>query len=178
MGGEGGEGRVEGKIFRAATIYYGRSAHINSQIHVKPHFIFCVRFTSQGAFWILFHVHVCLCFVDFSLAFHLTHFSVAAFFDPTILFPTMSEGITDPSDWPIEFKSLREIDSHLRCPICKELLRAAVVLQCSHNFCSECIRRHLDKESSCPACRVATSTSQMRRNIALDQIANNFGDCR
>ncbi|KAF9548444.1 E3 ubiquitin-protein ligase rad18 [Mortierella hygrophila] len=90
----------------------------------------------------------------------------------------MSEGITDPSDWPIEFKSLREIDSHLRCPICKELLRAAVVLQCSHNFCSECIRRHLDKESSCPACRVATSTSQMRRNVALDEIANNFGDCR
>ncbi|KAF9106935.1 E3 ubiquitin-protein ligase rad18 [Mortierella sp. GBA35] len=90
----------------------------------------------------------------------------------------MSGSITDPSDWPIEFKSLREIDSHLRCPICKELLRAAVVLQCSHNFCSECIRRHLDKESSCPACRVATSTSQMRRNVALDEIANNFGDCR
>ncbi|KAF9153633.1 E3 ubiquitin-protein ligase rad18 [Linnemannia schmuckeri] len=90
----------------------------------------------------------------------------------------MNGGITDPSDWPIEFKSLREIDSHLRCPICKELLRAAVVLQCSHNFCSECIRRHLDKESSCPACRVATSTSQIRRNVALDEIANNFGDCR
>ncbi|KAF8939764.1 E3 ubiquitin-protein ligase rad18 [Haplosporangium gracile] len=90
----------------------------------------------------------------------------------------MNGGITDPSDWPIEFKSLREIDSHLRCPICKELLRAAVVLQCSHNFCSECIRRHLDKESSCPACRVVTSTSQIRRNVALDEIANNFGDCR
>ncbi|KAG0373950.1 E3 ubiquitin-protein ligase rad18 [Mortierella sp. AD032] len=90
----------------------------------------------------------------------------------------MSEGITDPSDWPVEFKSLREIESHLRCPICKEFFRGAMVLNCSHNFCSECIRRHLDKESSCPACRVATSTSQMRRNIALDEIANSFGDCR
>ncbi|KAF9929991.1 E3 ubiquitin-protein ligase rad18 [Linnemannia zychae] len=90
----------------------------------------------------------------------------------------MSESITDPSDWPIEFKSLREIDSNLRCPICKELVRAAIILQCSHNFCSECIRRHLDKESSCPACRVPTSTSQMRRNVALDEIANSFGDCR
>ncbi|KAF9175074.1 E3 ubiquitin-protein ligase rad18 [Mortierella sp. AD011] len=90
----------------------------------------------------------------------------------------MNEGITDPSDWPVEFNSLREIDSHLRCPICKELLRAAMMLQCYHNFCSECIRRHLDKESTCPACRVSTSTAHMRRNVALDEIANNFKDCR
>ncbi|KAG0052128.1 E3 ubiquitin-protein ligase rad18 [Gryganskiella cystojenkinii] len=52
------------------------------------------------------------------------------------------------------------------------------MLQCGHNFCSECIRRHLDKEQTCPACRVATSTAQMRRNVALDEIANHFGDCR
>ncbi|KAI8602810.1 hypothetical protein EDD21DRAFT_303197 [Dissophora ornata] len=90
----------------------------------------------------------------------------------------MNEGITDPSDWPAEYASLRDIDSHLRCPICKELLRAAMMLQCHHNFCSECIRRHLDKESSCPACRVQTSTAQMRRNVALDEIANCFKDCR
>ncbi|KAF9965431.1 E3 ubiquitin-protein ligase rad18 [Mortierella alpina] len=86
--------------------------------------------------------------------------------------------ISDPSDWPAEYAPLKDIDSHLRCPICKELLRAAVMLQCHHNFCSECIRRHLDKESTCPACRVATSTSQMRRNVALDEIANSFKDCR
>ncbi|KAI7819428.1 hypothetical protein BC939DRAFT_460224 [Gamsiella multidivaricata] len=90
----------------------------------------------------------------------------------------MNEGITDPSDWPPQFAPLGEIDSHLRCPICKELLRAAMMLQCHHNFCSECIRRHLDKESTCPACRVATSTAQMRRNTALDEIANSFRDCR
>ncbi|KAG0232992.1 hypothetical protein B0O80DRAFT_267188 [Mortierella sp. GBAus27b] len=90
----------------------------------------------------------------------------------------MKEDITDPLDWPAEFSQLREIDSHLRCPICKDLLRAAMMLQCHHNFCSECIRRHLDKESNCPACRVPTSTSQMRRNIALDEISNNFKDCR
>ncbi|KAG0312147.1 E3 ubiquitin-protein ligase rad18 [Dissophora globulifera] len=90
----------------------------------------------------------------------------------------MNRGITDPSDWPAEFSPLREIDSNLRCPICKELLRAAIMLQCFHNFCSECIRRHLDKESTCPACRVQTSTAQMRRNVALDEIANSFGDCR
>ncbi|KAI1304278.1 E3 ubiquitin-protein ligase rad18 [Mortierella claussenii] len=41
-----------------------------------------------------------------------------------------------------------------------------------------CIRRHLDKESTCPACRVATSTAQMRRNVVLDEIANSFKDCR
>ncbi|KAF9216459.1 E3 ubiquitin-protein ligase rad18 [Podila verticillata] len=90
----------------------------------------------------------------------------------------MDFDITDPSDWPKEFRPLREIDSHLRCPICKEYLRAAMMLQCHHNFCSECIRRHLDKESTCPACRVSTSTSQLRRNVSLEEIANNFGDVR
>ncbi|KAG0096614.1 E3 ubiquitin-protein ligase rad18 [Podila epicladia] len=90
----------------------------------------------------------------------------------------MDFDITDPSDWPKEFGPLREIDSHLRCPICKEYLRAAMMLQCHHNFCSECIRRHLDKESTCPACRVSTSTSQLRRNVSLEEIANNFGDIR
>ncbi|KAF9417996.1 E3 ubiquitin-protein ligase rad18 [Podila epigama] len=89
----------------------------------------------------------------------------------------MDFDIPDPSDWPKEFGSLGEIDSHLRCPICKEYFRAAMMLQCYHNFCSECIRRHLDKESNCPACRVNTSTSQLRRNVTLDEIANNFGDC-
>ncbi|KAK3824890.1 MAG: hypothetical protein J3Q66DRAFT_97266 [Benniella sp.] len=90
----------------------------------------------------------------------------------------MKEDITDALDWPEEFSPLREIDSQLRCPICKDLLRAAMMLQCHHNFCSECIRRHLDKESTCPACRVSTSTSHMRRNVALDEIANSFKDCR
>ncbi|KAG0006441.1 E3 ubiquitin-protein ligase rad18, partial [Modicella reniformis] len=90
----------------------------------------------------------------------------------------MNEDIADPLDWPVEFAPLREIDSHLRCPICKDLLRAAMMLQCHHNFCSECIRRHLDKESTCPACRVSTSTSQMRRNVTLDEVANSFKDCR
>lgn len=97
---------------------------------------------------------------------------------PSPVHPTMKEDITDPADWPVEFAPLREIDSHLRCPICKDLFRAAMMLQCHHNFCSECIRRHLDKESTCPACRVSTSTSQMRRNVTLDEIANSFKDCR
>jgi len=96
----------------------------------------------------------------------------------TAISPGMNGTITDPSDWPSDYVSLREIDSHLRCPICKELMRGAIMLQCGHNFCSECIRRHLDKEQACPACRVAASTSQMRRNVALDEIANHFGDCR
>ncbi|KAF9431647.1 E3 ubiquitin-protein ligase rad18 [Entomortierella beljakovae] len=90
----------------------------------------------------------------------------------------MNDGITDPSDWPAEFNSLREIESHLRCPICKEILRAPLILQCSHNFCSVCIRRHLDKELACPACRKEASILQLRRNTTLDEIANYFKDCR
>lgn len=169
---------MKGKIFALQLFIMVDQRTSTVRLTSSHTFHFLYGLLSQGAFCLLFHVHACLCLLTFSSRLSLNSLRCCHLFYSTILFPTMSEGITDPSDWPIEFKSLREIDSHLRCPICKELLRAAVVLQCSHNFCSECIRRHLDKESSCPACRVATSTSQMRRNVALDEIANNFGDCR
>ncbi|KAG0224369.1 E3 ubiquitin-protein ligase rad18 [Actinomortierella wolfii] len=86
--------------------------------------------------------------------------------------------VSDPSDWPEGFAKLGELDAHLRCPICKEFLRGAVMLNCHHTFCSACLRRHLDKESTCPACRESATTAQIRRNVMLEEVANCFIDCR
>ncbi|KAG0261695.1 E3 ubiquitin-protein ligase rad18 [Actinomortierella ambigua] len=86
--------------------------------------------------------------------------------------------VSDPSDWPAGFSKLGELDSHLRCPICREFLRGAVMLNCHHTFCSACLRRHLDKESACPACRESANTAWIRRNVALEEVANCFVDCR
>ncbi|KAF9972439.1 E3 ubiquitin-protein ligase rad18 [Actinomortierella ambigua] len=86
--------------------------------------------------------------------------------------------VSDPSDWPVGFVKVAELDSHLRCPICREFLRGAVMLNCHHTFCSACLRRHLDKESTCPACRVSANTAQIRRNVVLEEVTNCFVDCR
>ncbi|KAF9153382.1 E3 ubiquitin-protein ligase rad18 [Actinomortierella ambigua] len=86
--------------------------------------------------------------------------------------------VSDPSDWPAGFSKLGELDSHLRCPICREFLRGAVMLNCHHTFCSACLRRHLDRESACPACCESANTAQIRRNVALEEVANCFVDCR
>ncbi|KAG0261700.1 E3 ubiquitin-protein ligase rad18 [Actinomortierella ambigua] len=82
--------------------------------------------------------------------------------------------VSDPSDWSAGFSKQGELDSHLRCPICREVLRGAVMLNCHHTFCSACLRRHLDKESACPACRESANTAQIRRNVALEEVANCF----
>lgn len=43
-----------------------------------------------------------------------------------------ADAITDASDWPSP--EMREFESKLRCPICQDFFRTAVLLKtCSHN---------------------------------------------
>ena len=55
------------------------------------------------------------------------------------------------------------------CVICLgEIDRSAIqVLECSHGFCTECIRTWLANSSTCPTCRapIATQNSQVRGDI-------------
>ncbi|EGD72682.1 hypothetical protein PTSG_04411 [Salpingoeca rosetta] len=52
------------------------------------------------------------------------------------------------------------LDSWFRCQICQDYFTAPVLIKtCNHNFCSECIRRHLGYQkqrisftSQCPTC--------------------------
>ncbi|XP_072050560.1 uncharacterized protein [Amphiura filiformis] len=83
--------------------------------------------------------------------------------------------ITDPTDWPSSMTELRTIDNLLRCSICYEFLKTAMILPgCSHNFCSLCIRRYLSHESKCPTCKKPTSVPELKNNRVLDELSKNF----
>ncbi|RKP04740.1 hypothetical protein THASP1DRAFT_20779 [Thamnocephalis sphaerospora] len=83
----------------------------------------------------------------------------------------------DPSQWPDPH--LAELDAQLRCPICKEYFHAAVLLpECSHSFCSLCVRRSLSVEGHCPVCRTAVRETNLTRNSVLDALAAAFSASR
>ncbi|XP_022091024.1 E3 ubiquitin-protein ligase rnf8-B-like [Acanthaster planci] len=50
------------------------------------------------------------------------------------------------------------LDSELRCSICSELFISAVVLNCSHTFCSFCITQWKRRTDRCPICRASISS--------------------
>ncbi|RKP26257.1 hypothetical protein SYNPS1DRAFT_28046 [Syncephalis pseudoplumigaleata] len=71
--------------------------------------------------------------------------------------------------------NLTELDQRLRCPICKEFFKAAVMFtECAHSFCSLCIRRSISAEGVCPVCRHAVLESNLVRNSILDDLAASF----
>ncbi|KAL1922040.1 uncharacterized protein VTP21DRAFT_10682 [Calcarisporiella thermophila] len=83
----------------------------------------------------------------------------------------------DPSEW--SSPELSDIDHKLRCPICKDHFQAAVMLiKCSHNFCSLCIRRSLNLAEVCPVCRTPSEESHIQKNILLDDLVQSFSRLR
>lgn len=56
-----------------------------------------------------------------------------------------------------EANALEELQSELTCPVCLELFRDPVILECGHHFCKVCIVQcwevKADEVSSCPKCR-------------------------
>ncbi|OAJ41318.1 hypothetical protein BDEG_24939 [Batrachochytrium dendrobatidis JEL423] len=58
----------------------------------------------------------------------------------------------DLKEWPDSLTPFKAMDESLRCPICKELFDAAMILPCIHTFCSLCIRQSLLVKMQCPSC--------------------------
>ncbi|PIK45574.1 putative E3 ubiquitin-protein ligase RAD18 isoform X4 [Apostichopus japonicus] len=86
---------------------------------------------------------------------------------------------TDPFDWPATMPELRTIDNLLRCGICCEFLNIAMILpKCSHNYCSQCIRRYMNYKSQCPTCNTPTIEGEIRNNKVVDEIVKNFVQVR
>ncbi|XP_078676745.1 E3 ubiquitin-protein ligase RAD18-like isoform X2 [Branchiostoma floridae x Branchiostoma belcheri] len=82
-------------------------------------------------------------------------------------------------DWPENFKQLKTIDDLLRCPICYEYFDITMIIpQCSHNYCSLCIRRYLNYKTQCPTCGVSVSEPELRNNRSLDDLVRQFLDVR
>ncbi|XP_066283992.1 E3 ubiquitin-protein ligase RAD18-like isoform X1 [Branchiostoma lanceolatum] len=82
-------------------------------------------------------------------------------------------------DWPENFKQLKTIDDLLRCPICYEYFDITMIIpQCSHNYCSLCIRRYLNYKTQCPTCGTSVSEPELRNNRGIDDLVRQFLDVR
>ncbi|RPB25688.1 DNA repair protein rad18, partial [Terfezia boudieri ATCC MYA-4762] len=85
------------------------------------------------------------------------------------------EGVTDPTDWvSTRLPSLQRLDNSLRCQVCKEFLSAPLITECSHTFCSLCIRRCFTQEQKCPSCRVPGQEARLRRNAGVEECVEAF----
>ncbi|XP_015121208.1 E3 ubiquitin-protein ligase rnf8 [Diachasma alloeum] len=63
-------------------------------------------------------------------------------------------------------KIMTAMDEQFTCSICQELFVMATTLNCTHTFCSHCIRSWRQKQHHCPICR-STITS-MNRALVVD----------
>ncbi|XP_064012206.1 E3 ubiquitin-protein ligase RAD18 isoform X2 [Pogoniulus pusillus] len=81
--------------------------------------------------------------------------------------------------WPQSLSPLKEVDDLLRCGICFDYFSIAMIIpQCSHNYCSLCIRKFLSYKTQCPTCSVATSESDLKNNRTLDELVKSFQSAR
>ncbi|XP_026116826.1 E3 ubiquitin-protein ligase RAD18 isoform X1 [Carassius auratus] len=81
-------------------------------------------------------------------------------------------------DLPPNLSCLKSIDTLLRCPICFEFLNISMMTQCSHNFCSLCIRKFLSYKLLCPVCNLPSTEQDLRNNRILDDLVQSFQAAR
>lgn len=83
--------------------------------------------------------------------------------------------VTDSTDWlSTPLGSLAQLESSLRCQVCKDFFTTPMITSCSHTFCSLCIRRYLSQEGKCPACREPDQEIKLRRNWVVEELVTNF----
>ncbi|XP_021265282.1 E3 ubiquitin-protein ligase RAD18 isoform X2 [Numida meleagris] len=86
----------------------------------------------------------------------------------------MALALPEPQ-WPASLAPLKAVDDLLRCGICFDYFSIAVIIpQCSHNYCSLCIRKFLSYKTQCPTCCVAVSESDLKNNRTLDELVKSF----
>ena len=70
-----------------------------------------------------------------------------------------------------------DLPDELMCPICKKLVKDAVIIQCcSESFCYECIQEHLcENEFTCPMCKATDiSPETLVPNKALRTVSLSY----
>ncbi|XP_072539206.1 E3 ubiquitin-protein ligase RAD18 isoform X2 [Salminus brasiliensis] len=85
---------------------------------------------------------------------------------------------SNETDLPPNLSCLKTIDTLLRCPICFDFLNISMVTQCSHNFCSLCIRKFLSYKLLCPVCNTPMTEQDLRNNRILDELVQSFQSAR
>ncbi|XP_062401115.1 E3 ubiquitin-protein ligase RAD18 isoform X2 [Sardina pilchardus] len=81
-------------------------------------------------------------------------------------------------DLPPSLACLKNMDTLLRCPICFDFLSISMMSQCSHNYCSLCIRKFLSYKLQCPVCKLPMTEQDLRNNRILDDLVKSFQDAR
>ncbi|KAM4820902.1 E3 ubiquitin-protein ligase RAD18 isoform 1-T1 [Thomomys bottae] len=88
------------------------------------------------------------------------------------------EPLVEPR-WPPGLEFMKTIDDLLRCGICFEYFNIAMIIpQCSHNYCSLCIRKFLSYKTQCPTCCVAVTEPDLKNNRILDELVKSMSFAR
>ncbi|KAF7921530.1 uncharacterized protein EAE98_008377 [Botrytis deweyae] len=87
--------------------------------------------------------------------------------------------IADSTDWlGTPLSKLADVDSLLRCQVCKDFFTTPMITSCSHTFCSLCIRRCLNNDSKCPTCRSNDQEVKLKSNAAIEDLVEAFKRAR
>ncbi|XP_058248041.1 E3 ubiquitin-protein ligase TRIM35-like [Hemibagrus wyckioides] len=62
------------------------------------------------------------------------------------------------------------------CPVCFDIFKDPVLLQCSHSVCKVCLEQYWEAKGSreCPVCRKRSQQSQLPTNFALRNLCETF----
>ncbi|XP_074869780.1 E3 ubiquitin-protein ligase TRIM50-like [Carettochelys insculpta] len=69
--------------------------------------------------------------------------------------------------------SINELEDQLLCPICLEVFKEPLMLQCGHSYCKSCLGSlacDLDQRLLCPVCRQAVDCSTSPPNVTLARV--------
>ncbi|GCE97699.1 E3 ubiquitin-protein ligase rad18 [Zygosaccharomyces mellis] len=91
----------------------------------------------------------------------------------------MDYSVSDPTDFShTSIPQLSQLDTLVRCHICKDLLKIPVLTPCSHTFCSLCIREYLTREPKCPLCLNELRESSLRSEFLVSEIIESYRSVR
>ncbi|XP_068940139.1 E3 ubiquitin-protein ligase RAD18 isoform X2 [Petaurus breviceps papuanus] len=85
----------------------------------------------------------------------------------------------DEDRWPSRLVEMKTVDDLLRCGICFDYFNIAMIIpQCSHNYCSLCIRKFLSYKTQCPTCCMTVTEPDLKNNRILDELVKSFSSAR
>lgn len=91
----------------------------------------------------------------------------------------MDYNVSDATDFShTSIPQLSQLDTLVRCHICKELLKIPVLTPCGHTFCSLCIREYLTREPKCPLCLSELRESNLRSEFLVSEIIESYRSVR
>nr|XP_014713420.2 E3 ubiquitin-protein ligase RAD18 isoform X3 [Equus asinus] len=98
--------------------------------------------------------------------------------DPPASSGETMDSLAEPR-WPPGLAVMKTIDDLLRCGICFEYFNIAMMIpQCSHNYCSLCIRKFLSYKTQCPTCCVTVTEPDLKNNRILDELVKSLNFAR